>query len=169
MNFPRQVTAAARIVAVLALLAGVFAMHTLTTGRHGDHPLTGGHVPAAVGTAEARHHDPSGPLRPMRQVDLPSLHSALAGATVDIGPWATACGQDCLHDESGGASHLSGHVLGMCLAILLAAATTLLLRALAFRAVLAWPAVSASAALVTAARVRRPNPPCLFTLGVLRT
>ncbi|MCY7373121.1 MAG: hypothetical protein LH461_05400 [Spirochaetaceae bacterium] len=132
-------TATCRAASVLAV-AGVLAMHVLTTGHHAQVPAAGGHA-AVMGSSV--------------------MGDAVMSSTAMVdGPVTSA--------PSGGPT-LPEKLVEVCMAVLLVAATTLLLLlARTRRRLRPWSAASSSP-LRWVRHVPSPRAPCLFTLGVLRT
>jgi len=132
-------TVTCRVVAVLAV-AGVLAMHVLTTGHHAEIPGTGGHSSM---TADAVMGD--------AEMAVASIGDALVATSPSGGPT------------------LPEQLVEVCMAVLLVAATTLLLLlARTRRRRWPWPVASSSPPRC-ALHVPSPRAPCLFTMGVLRT
>ena len=145
-----------RPLVVLALVAGVLAMHALTVGHQPSPALSAASSAAAsVGVMHDTGHRSSGVAAGM---------TTRGPADSDSADHCAGCGHD-----GRGSSHAGSHLLGLCVAVLLAGALTLLLFALrgrrrglllrAFRPVV----ISRGAAS------RRPRPPSLSQLCVLRT
>lgn len=156
MNGTRGHIAVARMVAILAMIAGVLAMHSLTSGHDAD-----------LRTADMQTAD-------MQTVDMQTV---LAHAVPMQG--VQAAHLEATDDRQlaghGGRTpkpeplNQSAHLLDVCLAILLVAATTLLLRALTRRRVWDRLVATSSPDLLTLPRVDRSRRPGQFMLGVLRT
>lgn len=137
MDTSGALTAICRVAAVLAV-AGVLAMHVLTTGHHAELPGPGGH--------------------PSMTADTAMSDTVMTTAAVD-GPSTTPSSDGPSAPET---------LVGVCMAVLIFAATTLLLLlGRTRRAAWSWWATT-STVRRWALHVPSPRAPCLFTLGVLR-
>lgn len=146
MNGTRGHIAVARMVAILAMIAGVLAMHSVTSGHDAD--LRTADMQTVLAHA----------------VPMQGVQAAHLEATDDrqlAGHGGRTPKPEPLNQ--------SAHLLDVCLAILLVAATTLLLRALTRRRVWDRLVATSSPDLSTLPRVDRSRRPGQFMLGVLRT
>ena len=151
MNGTRGHIAVARMVAILAMIAGVLAMHSVTSGHDAD-----------LRTADLRTADMQTVLA--HAVPMQGVQAAHLEATDDrqlAGHGGRTPKPEPLNQ--------SAHLLDVCLAILLVAATTLRLRALTRRRVWDRLVATSSPDLSTLPRVDRSRRPGQFMLGVLRT
>ena len=139
-------TATCRAAAVLAV-AGVLAMHVLTTGHHAEIPAAGGASGHSFVMSDAV------------MSDAVMSDAAMSDAAMSDAPAAAPAGGPTLPEK----------LVEVCMAVLLVAATTLLiLLARTRRRLRPWSAASSSPPRWVL-NVPSPRAPCLFTLGVLRT
>ena len=145
---------------VLAVAAGVLAMHALTVGHHS--------VPAA---ASALTQSPalaaSSGIGAVR--DIRHHAGGIDEGTTGLGLIGQAAAENCAGCGQGepGSSHTGSHLLDMCVAVLLAIALLSLLtrrtrRGSDLLGSVSWRQVGPSVS-------RRPRPPSLSQLCVLRT
>lgn len=164
MDATRQFIVVARVVAVLAVVASVLAMHSLASGHHGEVAIAAVHVGPAQ--SDSSPHSPR-EAEDLGEVAMNNGRSAASVASVDhLVRLGTPCPGECAPGEP---LNQSLHLLDVCLAILLAAVTTLLLWAVTSRRVCVRLLATFVAVRLTVPHVPRPTGPGLFTLGVLRT
>ena len=152
MDAAGLITAICRVAAVLAV-AGVVAMHVLTTGHHAELPAAGG-ASSASGHSSVLAHAVLGDTVTS---DAAMIHTAISGTSLG----------DALLTTSSRGPRSPEDLVGVCMAVLLVAVTTLLLL-LARTRRRQWPSGTTSVLARWALHVPNARPPSLFTLGVLR-
>ncbi len=143
---------AVRLVAVLAVLCGVLAMHGLSVG----------HLPAAGHLPGIQHHV-AAPVAASQPVPLQHVGTGTGDASSVDGHGSAGC-LGCVDARPGGAQ--ASPAFGLCLAVLSAGALALILAATAAGSPRSLPR-DVARRLVLPALV--PRPPVLSALGVLRT
>jgi uncharacterized protein DUF6153 len=155
-----------RPVAVLAVLAGVLAMHALTVGHHPGSHVGGSADPAVAAVAVHDHAAAPGSARDVRAIDpRPAGGHAVPTTRLPVDP--DGCG-NCGHGAPD-PSHSGSHLLDLCIAVLLAATVTLLLLLVARSPAVAHALTHIRRAVTPVAVRRRPPGPSLSQLCVLRT